>query len=166
MKRPIPKLRSRRCVPPCVAVCALLLAPGAGRAGDPVREALSLVGADETVVAASKRPQPVAETPSLVTVISRAEIEAFGYHSLADALRWVRGLYVDDDRNYSYLGVRGLLRPGDYNNKVLLTFDGHAMNGVVFGDALLGDELGLDLENVERIEVIRGPGSALYGGHA
>lgn len=152
---------------PALALASAMLAGGTARAGaDDLREALSLVGAGETVVAAAKRPQPVSETSSLVTVISRAEIEALGYHSLADALRWVRGMFVTDDRNYSYLGVRGLERPGDYNNKVLLTFDGHTMNGVVFGDALLGDELGLDLEAVERIEIVRGPGSALYGGHA
>ena len=71
-----------------------------------------------------------------------------------------------DDRTYSYLGIRGLQRPGDYNNKVLLAIDGHTVNGNVYGDAYFGQELGLDMEAVERIEVVRGPGSTLYGGSA
>src|SRR5262245_58185216 len=65
MKRRPLLLRWRRHLPTCAALHALLLAPVAARAGDAVSEALSLVGADEKVVAASKRPQPVSETPSL-----------------------------------------------------------------------------------------------------
>lgn len=118
------------------------------------------------VSGASKRPQPLSEAPSSVSVLTAAQIKAHGFQTLAEALAWVRGLYVVNDRNYSYIGVRGLQRPGDYNNKVLLTLDGHAMNGDVYGDAPFGSELGLDLEAVERIEVVRGPGSALYGSNA
>ncbi|HEY2956571.1 MAG TPA: TonB-dependent receptor [Candidatus Eisenbacteria bacterium] len=141
----------------CVAACP------AGAAED---EAFRLLSDEPVVTGAAKRPQPLSETPSSVTVLTAAEIRAHGFHSLAEALRWVRGLYVTYDRNYSYLGVRGLLRPGDYNNKVLLAVDGHPMNGAVYGDAPFGTELGLDLETVERIEVVRGPGSALYGSNA
>lgn len=126
----------------------------------------SMVREAVTVTGAAKRPQPVSETPSMVTVITAAEIRAHGHRTVADALRWVRGVFVSYDRNYSYVGMRGLQRPGDYNNKVLLTVDGHTMNGNVYGDGLFGNELGLDLETVERIEVVRGPGSALYGSHA
>jgi outer membrane receptor protein involved in Fe transport len=126
----------------------------------------ALVREQQVVTGASKRPQPLSETPSSVTVITAADIEAQGFHTLADALRWARGLYVTYDRNYSYLGVRGLQRPGDYNNKVLLTLDGHAINGNLFGDAAFGPELGLDMEIVERIEIVRGPVSALYGSNA
>jgi iron complex outermembrane receptor protein len=126
----------------------------------------SMVREAVTVTGAAKRPQPISETPSMVTVITAAEIRAHGHRTLADALRWVRGAFVTYDRNYSYVGMRGLQRPGDYNNKILLTLDGHTMNGNVYGDGLFGNELGLDLETVERIEVVRGPGSALYGSHA
>lgn len=117
-------------------VCALLaLSPcaAAGSGTPPPAErnadAFSMLQEEQTVTAATKRPQPLSETPSEVTVITASEIHAMGYHTLADALRWVRGLYVSDDRNYSYLGVRGLQRPGDYNNKVLLAIDGHTLNG-------------------------------------
>src|SRR5947208_14354882 len=105
-------------------------------------------------------PSPSAR-PLPRSVITAEEIRTHGYATVAEALVWVRGLFVTYDRSYSYVGVRGLLRPGDYNNKVLLAIDGHTLNGYVYGDGLFGNELGLDLENVERIEVVRGPGSAL-----
>jgi len=131
----------------------------------PADDAFALVR-EQTVTVGSKRPLPLSETPSSVTVITATEIRAMGYQTLGDALRWVRGLFVTYDRNYTYVGVRGLQRPGDYNNKILLTLDGHGTNGLVYGDAAFGPELGLDLELVDRIEVVRGPGSALYGSHA
>ncbi|HEV8481189.1 MAG TPA: Plug domain-containing protein, partial [Candidatus Eisenbacteria bacterium] len=150
-----------------VAALLAVWAPGPVRAGatpNP-QEAFDLL-AQEQVVTANKRPIPLAETPSSVTVIPAAEIRAMGYRTLAEALQYVRGLYVSSDRNYSYLGVRGIRRPGDYNDKVLVTLDGHTMNGSAFGDAAIGRELGLDMENVERIEIVRGPGSTLYGSNA
>jgi len=149
-----------------LALSLLATAPWAtGRAEEPGDDAFSLMR-EQMVTGVSKRPLPLSETPSSVTIIPAAEISAMGYQTLGDALRWVRGLFVTYDRNYTYVGVRGLQRPGDYNNKILLTLDGHSLNGAVYGDAAFGPELGLDLEQVERIEVVRGPGSALYGSYA
>jgi iron complex outermembrane receptor protein len=136
------------------------------RATGPPDDPFSAVREEQIVTGATSRPQPLSETPSTVTVITADEIRAHGYETLGDALRWARGLYVTYDRNYEYVGVRGLLRPGDYNNKVLLTLDGHAVNGSAFQDSPFGAELGIDMERVERIEVVRGPGSALYGTNA
>lgn len=144
------------------AACLLVSAVPAWSEDDAFR----MLREEQYVTAASKRPQPMSETPSIVTVITAMEIRSHGYRTLGEALQWVRGIYPRNDRNYTYLGVRGLQRPGDYNNKVLLTIDGHTMNSPIYGDAAFGRELGLDLERVERIEVIRGPGSALYGSNA
>ena len=144
----------------------LVIAPGRPGLASAEDDPFAMVREEQTVTGGTKRPQPLSETPSSVTVVTAEEIRTHGYHSLADALRWVRGVFVDYDRNYSYVAVRGLLRPGDYNNKVLLTIDGHALNGNVFGDGLFGSELGLDMETVERIEIVRGPGSATYGSSA
>ena len=107
--------------------------------------------------------QKVTEAPSSVTIITADEIRGFGHRTLADVLRTVRGFYVTYDRNYSYLGVRGFSRPGDYNARVLLQVDGHRLNDNVFGSALIGTEFPLDVDLIERIEIIRGPSSALYG---
>jgi iron complex outermembrane receptor protein len=143
---------------------ALLTVPPLRARAD--EDPFSLLHEEQTITGASKRPQPLSETPSAVTVITAEEIRAHGYRTLGEALRWVRGVFVTYDRNYSYVGVRGLQRPGDYNNKVLVALDGHSLNGSVYADGLFGTELGLDMETVERIEVVRGPGSALYGSNA
>lgn len=122
---------------------------------------------DEPVVStATKHPQSARDAPSSVTVITSEEIRRFGYRTLAEALRSVRGFYGSYDRNYSYIGVRGFLRPTDYNDRILLLVNGHTYNDDIYQSASLGPEFGIDLEVVDRIEIIRGPGSALYGGNA
>ena len=158
----------RRRWPLATLLITLLVAgqPSPSKGAEPTEDPFALVREEQAVTGAAKRPQPLSEMPSSISVITAEEIRAHGYHTVAEALRWVRGVFVTYDRNYSYVGVRGLLRPGDYNNKVLLTLDGHALNGNVFADAPFGPELGLDMETVERIEIVRGPGSALFGTNA
>jgi outer membrane receptor protein involved in Fe transport len=99
-------------------------------------------------------------------VLTAADIRAYGWRTLAEALRSVRGLYLSYDRNYSYLGARGFLRPGDYNTRFLLQIDGNRINDAVFDQAPMGGEFPLDLELVERIEFVPGPGSSVYGSNA
>lgn len=117
----------------------------------------------DTVSGAAKREQLVTEAPSSVTVITAQEIATYGWRTLGDALRAVRGFHVTYDRNYTYLGVRGFGRPSDYNNRVLVLVNGHRLNDNVYDASGLGTDFPVDLQLVERIEVIRGPGSALYG---
>lgn len=133
-------------------------------AAEPQRE--MLLFEEPVVTGASKRAQSLAEAPSAVTLITREEIHRLGYRTLAEALRSVRSFYGSYDRNYDYIGVRGFLRPGDYDDRILLLVNGHTYNDDIYGSASVGNEFGIDLEAVERIEVIRGPGSALYGGNA
>jgi outer membrane receptor for ferrienterochelin and colicins len=119
-----------------------------------------------SVTGAAKHEQRVTEAPSSVTVITAAEIRSFGWRTLGEALRSVRGFYATYDRNYTYLGVRGFARPTDYNNRVLFLIDGHRINDNVYDAGYVGTETPIDLDLIERIEVIRGPGSALYGSSA
>jgi iron complex outermembrane receptor protein len=109
------------------------------------------------VVGASERVQPVTEAPASVSFITAADIARYGYRTLADILRGVRGMYVTDDRNFSYLGVRGFGKPGDYNSRILLLVNGHRVNDNVFGQAEIGAEFGMDPAMFERVEIIRGP---------
>src|SRR3954447_26990140 len=120
----------------------------------------------DSVYGASKHEQKVTQAPSSVTIVSAEEIRRFGYRTLGDVLRGVRGFYVSDDRNYQYVGVRGFLRPGDYNSRILLTIDGHRMNDSIYDGAYAGREGVIDLELVERVEIIRGSSSSLYGSSA
>lgn len=116
-----------------------------------------------SVTGAARHEQRVTEAPSSVTVVTAADIRTFGWRTLADVLKSVRGFYVTNDRNYSYVGVRAFGRPTDYNNRVLVIVDGHRLNDNVYDAVGLGTEGPVDLDLVDRIEIIRGPGSALYG---
>lgn len=118
------------------------------------------------VYSASKFTQKASEAPSTVTVITAADIKTFGWRTMAELLRSVRGLYVSYDRNYSYLGARGFLRPGDYNTRFLLQIDGNRINDSVYDQATIGAEFPLELDLIERIEYVPGPGSSIYGPNA
>jgi iron complex outermembrane receptor protein len=120
----------------------------------------------DTVYGASRYEQKTTEAPSSVTIVTAAEIRKFGYRTMADLLRSVRGFYVTNDRNYSYVGVRGFGRPGDYNSRILVQVDGHRINDNVYDEFLLGEDFILDIDLIERVEIIRGPSSSLYGSSA
>jgi iron complex outermembrane receptor protein len=126
-------------------------------------EALSRV---ELVRAASGYDQKPADAPSSVTIVTGEEIRKYGHRTLADVLRSIRGFQVTYDRNYSYVGLRGFGRLGDYNTRVLLLIDGHRINDTVFDDAGIGTEGILDVDLIQRVEIIRGPSSSLYGTNA
>ena len=143
------------------------LAPGpASTWAEDVPAPEMLLFEEPTVSAAAKHPQTLSDAPSAVSIITREEIKRLGHRTLAEALRSLRGFYGTYDRNYDYIGVRGFLRPGDYNDRILLLVNGHVYNDDVYQTAPLGYDFGIDLEAVDHIEVIRGPGSALYGGNA
>lgn len=118
------------------------------------------------VYTASTYLQTAETAPSLVTVVTADQIRKYGYRTLADILRSVGGFYVTSDRNYSYVGVRGFARPGDYNTRILLLVDGHRLNDSVYGSSFVGFDALLDVDLIERVEIIRGPTSSLYGTNA
>lgn len=118
------------------------------------------------VSSASKFPQKLSQAPAAVSIITALDIKDQGYHTLADILRGVRGLYVSNDRNYSYLGARGMNRPGDYNDRFLVMVDGFRINDAVYESANIGNEFPLAIDMIERVEVVRGAGSSIYGSNA
>ena len=120
----------------------------------------------DLVHAASRHEQSRGEAPSSVSVMTSEEIRRHGYRTLGDALRAIGGFYVTDDRNYSYVGVRGFGRPGDYNTRILVLMDGVRTNEPVFDATYVGREFLLDAAVIDHIEVIRGPGASMYGNNA
>jgi len=120
----------------------------------------------ETVTTATKTSTKVTDAPSSITVITAEEIRKYGWRSLADLLRSVKGFYTAYDRSYERVGVRGFSLPGDTNTRVLILVDGFRMNENVRGHGGIGHEFLLDTDLIERVEIVRGPGSALYGSNA
>ncbi|WP_440966461.1 TonB-dependent receptor plug domain-containing protein [Massilia sp. GER05] len=159
-----------------VIVCTAVLAwPTVALAGADMEtgdiRSLSTIPLEElmqmrVVTAASKFAQPISDAPSSAVVLTASDIRDHGWRTLADALATLPGLYVTGDRNYTYLGARGFLRPGDYNSRFLLLVDGMRINDAVYDQALIGTEGLVDMDMVKRIEFVPGPGSAVYGSNA
>ncbi len=117
----------------------------------------------DSVYGASKFLQKAKDAATSLMVITGEEIQRHGFRTLADVLRSVRGFYVINDRNYSYVGVRGLSKPGDYNARILFLLDGHRVNDNIFDGAYVGIGFPVDIDLIERIEITRGPNSSVYG---
>ncbi len=120
----------------------------------------------EVVTAATREAAAPADAPAVVWVITQREIRERGYESVAEALRSVAGLHVIDDHVFVDVGVRGVhggLRGQSRLIKVLI--DGQPVSFRPTNGNLLGPEL-IPIRAVERIELIRGPASALYGANA
>ena len=117
------------------------------------------------VYGASKIEQKTTEAPASITIVSADEIKKYGYRTLADILASAPGFFVSYDRNYAFLGTRGVSL-GDFNSRVLLLVDGHRVNNNLTDGAYIGPEFILDIDLIDRVEIIRGPGSVLYGNNA
>jgi len=120
----------------------------------------------EEVLGASRASEAAEDAPASVTIISRQELKAMAYPTIAEAIRGVRGIYLSNDDTYVSTGVRGFSRPGDYGNRILVLLDGHPTNDDWVGSSYVGFDARVDLDDVERIEVIRGAGSVIYGNGA
>ncbi|MBI2946927.1 MAG: TonB-dependent receptor [Verrucomicrobia bacterium] len=118
-----------------------------------------------SVVGASKREQLVTQAPSSVTIVTADEVKKYGYRNLTDLLQSARGLHVSYDRNHYFLGTRGFNR-GDFNSRVLVLVDGHRVNNNLSDGGSIGTEFILDADLIDRVEIIRGAGSVLYGNNA
>jgi outer membrane receptor protein involved in Fe transport len=137
--------------------------------GEPTRAAALASAADveeDVVVGAAKREQSLGNVASAVTVISADRLRRFGYRTLSEALRGVAGLFIDDDHIDGRLGIRGLQVLGDFNTRILVLVDGATVNEPWDQFVGLDWDLPVAIDDVERIEVIRGPVSSVYGTNA
>jgi len=151
-----------------IAVSLILAATGSGYAQvSPDPDALSLEDLlNAKVYSASKYQQKEAEAPSSISVITAEDIRNYGYRTLQEALQSVTGLYVRNHGSYSTLGVRGFAPTGDANGRILFMVNGHAINNNIDDSAPIGNDFPIDMDLIERIEVVRGPSSSLYGADA
>jgi outer membrane receptor for ferrienterochelin and colicins len=115
---------------------------------------------------ASKVEQKIREAPAIVTTITREQIAVWGHRSIAELLSHVVGFYVVDDHISPNLAVRGT-SGGLYaeSSIVKVLIDGHPVSFWPTAGNALGPEL-IPLTAVDRVEIIRGPASALFGADA
>ncbi|MGZ7030681.1 MAG: TonB-dependent receptor plug domain-containing protein, partial [Thermoanaerobaculia bacterium] len=142
--------------------CGQLMAQATNAAEDLPLDALL----NTRISTAAKYEQRVTDVPASVTVITAEEIARNGWQTLADALASVPGVTLTYDRGYTYLGVRGVGLPSDYNNRFLILLNGQPMLDGVAGAIDTGTALAIDMSLLSRIEFVRGPGSVLYGSGA
>ncbi len=111
---------------------------------------------------ASKKSLSTRETPGIVSLITAEDIKNWGCRDLIDALKFVPGL----DFGVDVQGVVGIGARGNWGHegKILVLVDGQEMNDILWGTTQFGNHF--PIENIQKIEVIRGPGSSIYGGFA
>lgn len=118
---------------------------------------------ERSVSAASRETEAVEDAPASVTVISAQELEAFAYPTILEALRGVRGYAVNFDSVYGNAAVRGLGQANDFSNRLLVLSDGSVLNENILYQPFIHYDGRSDLGDVQRIEIVRGPSSVLYG---
>ncbi|HLO67027.1 MAG TPA: TonB-dependent receptor plug domain-containing protein [Holophaga sp.] len=143
------------------AAVLLLALPAVAQDADAGLERLKAILASP-VIAATRQSVPIRESPGIITLLTREEIRASGARDLLEVLRMVPGLDFGSDTNDVVgIGVRG---NWGHDGKVLLLVDGLEMNEPLYGTTAFGGHY--PVGDVDRIEIIRGPGSAQYGGYA
>lgn len=117
------------------------------------------------VLIATKTAKNINEAPSVVSVITQEMIQNSGARNLPDILQYIPGFEFSKPRSgFFSAGIRGVKDPLT-NARLLLLKDGVPFNDIMYGTGL-GLVQFIDLNTINRIEVIRGPGSALYGRNA
>lgn len=119
----------------------------------------------DTVGIATGHQMPLNLAPAIASVITSAELDSIGATTLAEALALVPGVSVMARGHGNHFIFRGIRSDNNFNPDWLLLVDGVPQSDVLFGNQrqFIGD---MPLQSIDRIEVIRGPGSALYGADA
>lgn len=112
---------------------------------------------EEIVSVASRYEQRITETPAILSILTRSQLQDMGARTISDALRFVPGLNISIDElaGYHKLSIRGVRQWAN----ILFLIDNHRMNDFYTGLALYD----LSIDYVERIEIIRGPSSSIHG---
>lgn len=140
--------------------------PDGTEAESQLKQEMRWLNAESQVTIATGISQPVYRAPAIATVITAEDIEAMGITELDEALETVPGLHVSRNGFQGYgaiYTIRGIY--ADFNPEMLLLINGIPVTAAVTGGRgpVWG---GMSVNNIARIEVIRGPGSAVYGADA
>lgn len=144
-----------------------MIAPGPAAAANSTADLLSeqdFLGEVPVVLSATRLQQPLSESPVAITVIDRQMIEASGATEIPDLLRLVPGFLVGyDDGHTSAVSYHML--PEVYSRRMQVLIDGRSVYTPAFG-GVHWEDLPITLDDIDRIEVIRGPNAATYGSNA
>jgi outer membrane cobalamin receptor len=158
----------RRAAPAILSFFALASAADGARA-EGSDDLLGILN-ESIVTTASQTAETESTAPATSTTIRADDLRRYGIHTIQEAIDFLSlGVSSAGGRSpagTSDLGSRGVLLPGDSGAHFLLLIDGHAVNEPFFGTARFDRTAGIPLEAVDRIEVIVGPGSVLYGSNA
>ncbi len=117
---------------------------------------------DTYVTTASRKKERIQEAPANITVLTRAQIQELGATSLAEVLSFIPGItMIESHFGYTDVVFRGIYQ--ELNNKGLMLINGHPAWDVIHGSYHLEQ---IPVDAIKQIEVIRGPGSVLYGTNA
>lgn len=144
-----------------LSIPILILVPALGLAAEPADAADPRAVHQEIIVTASATPEAVSETPASVTVIDRQEIDQSGARDLGELLRRVPGLTLS--RSGSPGKVASLFTRGGSSKHTLVLWNGVEVNNPFFSGYDFGH---VSTVGIERVEIVRGPFSALYGSDA
>ncbi len=122
-----------------------------------------LGGGEVTVLTASRLAQPIMDAPNAITVLDRATIEASGYHNLSDLFRMVPGMYVGQMKGWFHNVSHTMA--DEFARRMQVLVDGRSVYLPYFG-GVRWDSLPLAIDDIERIEVVRGPNAATFGANA
>jgi iron complex outermembrane recepter protein len=149
-----------------IPLCALPIAYGQ-RVGAPTDD-LTNLSADELfqiqVTSVGRKAQQLSKAPAAVFVLTAEDIRRSGATSIPEALQWVPGLNVlsVDGRSWA-ISARGSARM--YADKILVMIDGRSLYTPLFA-GVIWDSIDVPIEDIEQIEVVRGPGAVMWGPNA
>ncbi|MBU1699785.1 MAG: TonB-dependent receptor [Candidatus Eisenbacteria bacterium] len=144
-------------------VVGMLILPVEGLCGDPAGLESLLFQEIPSVFTASKTDQEIERATAVVTVITDEDIQRWGARTLYEVLKRVPGFFPSSQATWTLTGSRGLTSDG--NDHVLLLIDGHVQNSII-GQGYQQQDMLPILQKVKKIEIVRGPGSVLWGSSA
>lgn len=144
-------------------ILAILMVPQS-RAEDSLTED-DLMGDIPVVLSVTRLPQSTTDTPMAITVLDRAMIEASGFIEIPDLLRLVPGFQVGLSWRDHHTAVTYHGQSDGLSRRMQVLIDGRVAVGSLFG-LVDWDRLGITIDDIERIEVIRGPAGVAYGSNA
>jgi outer membrane receptor protein involved in Fe transport len=122
---------------------------------------------ESVVTTASTSAEKASTAPATSVTLTAEELRTYGIRSLDEAIDFLSlGVVTSDTLRTPEVGARGVLLPRDNGRHFLLLVNGHALNEPLYGSARFDQGSGVPVEIIDRIEVIVGPGSVLYGSNA